>query len=210
MNPEWHQQPSNKSLQPPHLPQFEVVGQQKDHKNYEEASRMVITRAIGISVCLLAFIFLITLDSWDSLFKTPETFAQLNTSASNQFEGKVKLTRHSIERQPKLKGFLFDTKPRKSPDGTQFQFVVLDISVTNRSQSKLTLNIYSMMLVTGKNKYYSPDLHTRSYKGGLKNNMLDPGETQRGFLIYHIPVGTSLKRIELRGGQSGPLAVISI
>ncbi len=210
MSPEWNQQPSNKSLQPPHLPQYEMVGLQKDSKNYEEASRMVFTRSVGVLVGVLFFIFLVTLDSWDSLLKTPETFGQINTSAANRFEGKISMSRHSVTRKDELKGFIFNIKPRKSPAGVHFNFVVAEVSVSNRSSDKYNLSIYSIMLITDDGKYYSPDLHTRSYSGRLKNGTLDPGETRRGYLVYHIPVSSGLNHLEMRGGQDGPLAMVSL
>ncbi len=197
----WKQEPKDTNIQPPKLPQFEVAGHQMDSEYHDKALKLVISR-VSMAAIFLALVIL-AIFARDA-FKPPKDFAQFDTSTPHQFQDKLSLAVHNIKWEDKVKGLLFKANPRPG-----FRFVVAEVSVTNRAEKQYWLDIFSIKLVTGEDVNYSTDLHTRAYKGKLRSSVLDPGETVRGFLVFMVPKGKSLKAMEIRGGQ-GALARVRI
>jgi len=222
MDSNWHQ--DDKSIQPRQLPQFEVAGPQIDGEYRALAVKMIVSR-VGIAAMILLGVLIVTLIPTAMKGQRTE-FAKIETGGVNPFAGRIQMRLLSVDRQDKIKGWIFsisagETKAdstfpfakqeggRKRRKGEPMTFLICNISLTNNSNDRYTVNPYAFVLNTDGGISYKTDLATKSYGGRLGHGQLKPGKTESGALVFRILAADDPESLEIMGA-AGPIARVSL
>ena len=202
MQPIWKQDSKRRNIQPKDLPQFEAAGTQLDHFQFARAMRMVSTRAV-LLVALLALVG-IGFHIETSLRLKKERFGQFEKLENTTFRDQVLLTVRSFKVEDSLKGWIFTTTPRKG-----FQFMVVDVEVTNRADRSYRLDAFGFSMYTRNGNRYNTSLKMRGARGRITSQKLKPEKSAEGLVVFEFKKGERPDSLQI-GGGSGTVARVPL